>query len=327
MVGFPGRKERVLPGSHNLIVDYFYGSGGYSESALATNPGAIVMGAEANPRLAAFHLADSDRRIEAERIAYDAAMRLKAELNPQWNGKGTYGDLFPEDRVRLKEKWNEEVKAPFDSAAGLSIPEISNIQMASQLSLSSVGFGCDIRVSGNGLNIPPSAQKLRTFKKIIPFKKISQLESLVSSADLLEWEGKNAIALIDPPYVVPRWMRKTHKLLTACYPGHEPYGQATWDLYWRTIAKAMRSGAKTIAVANYYSPEMDAGVSALCSAFNYRIVQRNNFGAMTSQDMRHRFEHGKRSQAEGKLPHSDFEWILTRGKHRPIHDQGCIFFV
>lgn len=327
MAGFPGRKNRALPGGHNLIVDYFFGSGGYALSALDTNSNAAVVGAEANPRMAALHLADEAMRSDTLAAANGIARGLKSQLNPGWNGKGSYGELFPSDRDRLKAQWDKHIKTPFDSADGLPASQITALQAASQLLVSSLGFGCNIRVSGKGLNVPPNAQKVRGFRRIVPFPQIPNLESLAPTADDLQWEGDNAIALIDPPYVVPARTKRTHKLLTSCYPGHQPYGQSTWDLYWKTIARAMRSGARTIVVANYYTPDMDIGVSALSSAYNYRIIARNNFGAMTSQDMAHRYTHGKRSQEIRKLPHQDFEWILSRGKHRPDHDQGCLFFV
>lgn len=327
MAGYPGRKTRQMPDGHDLIVDYFYGSGGYSASALVSNPRASVIGAESNPRMVALHLADSDRAATVEAIANAAAIELKQTLNPAWDGRGSYGDLFPADRAQLGRKWIEKVKIPFDAAEGLAPDDLDDSALASQLLVSSLSFGCNIRASSNGLNVPPNAQKLRTFKQIVPFQKSDRLAFLLSDAAALEFDSKRAIALIDPPYAVPRHMRNTHKLLTACYPGHEPYGQVTWDLYWATISKAMRGGAKTIAVANYWSSEMDAGISALASAFGYQIVSRRNFGPLGSQDANHRFKHGRRAQAPGKLPHLDFEWILRRRSgFRAGHEQGCLFF-
>jgi hypothetical protein len=284
-----------------------------------------VIGAEANPRLAAYHTASKARRSEIEVIANRAAAQLRATLNSAWDGRGSYGDLFPSDRVALGEAWGRLVKAPFDLAEGLPISEVGDTAIAAQLLVGSLGFGSNIRTSRNGLNVPPNPQKLLRFRRIVPFPCIAGLH-LVSSASDLEFDGRDAIALIDPPYVVPTRTKATHKLLTACYPNHQPYGQATWDLYWETIASAMRQQAKTLSICNYYSSEFDCGVGALATAFNYQITARRSFGVMGAQGAGHRTKHGLRAQAPNKLPHMDTEWILERRRGRPRAEQGCLFF-
>lgn len=321
MVGYPGNKSKwqIPDGEYDRIFDLFIGGGGFSRAALRDNPHAIVFGAESNPIQRQFLMSDEELRAQALEIACERAKTLKLFIDPRWDGEGTYGEEYPEKRSSLGVAWHHLVKTPFDE--GMRGAVIEPVHIAAQLLVGTYGYGANIRSSGNGLNVPPNAQKIRLQTSNVPAR-IHQIREVVPHFKFLNIRGgRKTIVLIDPPYVLPARMRKTHQLLTACYPTHEPYGQKTWNMYWDSISMALSKGAGTIVVAGYFSEEMNGGIAALAQSYGYHCEMILHKPLQSQQKHRHREKHGKRAQKDGLLKPVDCEWRLIK-RERTIVSLG-----
>ena len=301
MAGYPGNKAgRYVPGIHaRTIVDLFMGGGGWTKAARRNNPDAVIVGAEASP-LQRANLQGVYREMAVE-TANVVRTYLQWAIDKRWDGTGCYGEKFPRGRQLLGLVWDEYVKDPYDEGM---MGNVDADALAASLCVSSYGFGTNVRISSNGLNTPPNAQKIRASKTVTPFDHFPDAH-IAEDFREVEFSRDGAIALIDPPYWLPPRMRKTHKLLTSCYPGHQPYGDATRQLYIDALEIA--TGSDVIIVAGYWSEELDQ----LIQADGYRKTAIR-MGELVKQDTRHRLKHGKRAQDKSLPKPVDFEWWLVR---------------
>jgi hypothetical protein len=311
MTGYPGNKEKwpITISKFDRVYDLFMGGGGFSRAALRVNPHAKVFGAEANPIQRRILLLSDAERSHILATTRERALVLKMFIDKTWDGQGTYADQYPGKRERLGEAWYHLVKTPFDIATRTG--EVDADALVAQVLLSSYGFGANVRISRKGLNVPPNAQKLRGgMPRLSPRVPAQKIESTYQKLRICG--GRNTLVLIDPPYCLPRRMYSTHKRLTSCYPGHDPYGEATWDLYWDSITRALDAGVGAAIVAGYYSYEMDYGIRLMASTRGYS-VEAISHGALQAQGRRdYRKEHGKRS-VDPNLPKPiDYEWRVVR---------------
>jgi hypothetical protein len=304
MVGYSGNKDkRAVPPPvkrYNYIYDLFAGGLGYSRAALRVAAKAKVIAAESNPvqrRLLECLRNRPDEIAFRQAVlehATEVAEALKRSLHPGWNGQGKYGEQFPEHRHILKSIWDELVKEPFDLALSTGIADVEAV--AAQILVLSYGYGSSVRTSANGLNVPPSAQKIKVQNVKLPIA-INNLQAIHSDYRhlLASMCHRRAVALIDPMYVLPPEMRESHRKLTKCYPDHEPYGKKHWDDYWTSISGCMQKFVETIVVAGYYSDKLDGGIYSLAAHYGYS-VELIKHGALQAQNKhKHGLKHGKRA--------------------------------
>lgn len=298
MAGWVGNKSSWMPvpGKWRVINDLFAGSLGWSKTHLRKNSKAIVHAAEANPIQRKFLLSSNvDRENYRERCDFVVA-ELKTAINPDWDGNGTYSELYPISHKALKTLWNRHVKAHFDHGM---FREVTDEAISAQLCVSVLGYGTNIRQSGNGLNTPPNAQKLRGHRNTVIDQRIRNLLSVKADfADMAIVGGEGSLSLVDPPYWLPKYMQITHRKCTSCYPGHKPYAEETWLLYIDSISQSLESGVHCCAIAGYWSDELDFDIRALAEHYGYDCDEPISHGALATQrnGHRHREKHGKRSQ-------------------------------
>jgi len=297
-MAYPGNKgKREVPKGFTKIYDLFTGGGNWTLAVLRTSPNAVCYGAEANPMQR--QILRGMAKIGLHH-ACDVACRLKASLNPAWSGKGEYGKEFPDDWQRTGKIWKHEVKRPFDEA--LAGCEIKAEHIAAQLLVSTYGYGTNIRTSGNGLNVSPNAHKIKHRNVDLPIVPVYQ--SVASSFDQIQIQGgRNTIVLIDPPYWMPPATRSSHKLLTSCYPGHQPYGDCTRDFYVKSIVMALEANAGYIIVAGYYSDELNDIVLGLGQGYYQSVLKFESLNKQASRH-KHRLVHGNRSASVDLLDKS-----------------------
>ncbi len=305
MTGYPGNKSAWQVPAINapIIHDLFMGGGGWSRAALRANPRARVVGAEINPIQRA--ILRGDGLDESMQLAIGIAGLLRDCIPNSWDGTGKFAEQFPEARARLGEVWRQWVKAPFD--AGYR-GDVDHAAMVAQICVSSFGYGANIRSSGNGLNVPPNPQKIRRGVPICP-QRVPNLAAVYPDFRQMP-PIANGIALIDPPYWLPKRYSRTHQRLTACYPGHKPYSSETYQLY--ADALQLAKSADLILITNYFSDEMDQLVRSLGLH-----TQTITHGVLQSQGRhRHRLTHGGRSHPNNLPSPVEVEWICSRNPLR-----------
>lgn len=327
MVGYPGSKRKwktpdtVAP--YTRVYDFFLGSGGWSVAASANAAKRCkYYGAEANPIQRALLTITPERLQRCLQLATKAAVTLKLFIHPKWGGTGTYADYYPDSRDNgIATAWAYLVKVPFDRAMISGVVDDDGI--AAQILVSTYGYGANIRISGKGLNTPPNMQKvLKQWPKVQ--NKALCLDGVANDFRVLDViGGKRTIALIDPPYWMPESAKKTHKALTACYPGHKPYGAETKQLYIDAIEKALSADVGVCCVAGYYSDALDSIIKDLARYRGYS-VEVVSHGALVTQAVKHhhRKTHGKRSAKPGLLPNIDTEWVLRRNQNMVVLTGG-----
>jgi hypothetical protein len=298
MVGYPGNKSNWIPvpGQWRVINDLFAGSLGWAKTHLRKNSRALVYAAEVNPIQRTFLLSDNLSRASYREICDFIVADLKTAIHPEWNGQGTYSELYPVEHANLKTLWNRHVKANFDNGM---FREVDRYAIAAQICVSALGYGTNIRQSDNGLNISPNAQKLRTHKNTVIDRRVPTLQSVAADfADMAIVGGERSLSLIDPPYWLPKYMQITHRRCTSCYPGHKPYGAETWQLYIDAIVQSLKAGVHCCAIAGYWSEELDLDIRALAEHFGYDCDEPISHGALATQrnGHKHRKTHGNRSQ-------------------------------
>jgi hypothetical protein len=295
----------------------FMGSGGWTISALEMNPGVPVWGAEKCPLQREILLADDRLMSKAEEIALDALEHLTVLLPDEWpemlaNDRSLrFHKTFPQHRKRVAALWTRLVKGPIDAVYlhGLA-PDARAI--AARLLLARYGFNGNVRISSNGLNISSGIDNLYSKTGVAKPCRIPGLQDVTGDWRQLEIKP-DSLVLIDPPYVVPKRMAETHKKLTSCYPGHEPYG--SWTEYQESIGHALAARPIAVIVAGYYSEELTQVIEEICDPLGYAVVEGVDHGPLQAQSNHaHNRSSGQRSAHEGLKPLHDYEWrILPMG--------------
>lgn len=308
MVAYPGSKRgwTVPANNYTRIYDLFAGGLNWSKEARKVSPKAKIHAAEANPIQRALLTITPKRLERVINIATQKAATLKLFLNPKWGGTGTYADYYDTDQ--LTNAWRYVCKVPFDRGmAG----DVDDEAIAAQIIVSTYGYGANIRMSGNGMNISVSHQKLLTQWPSAPeTMRVTNMFSDYRDMTILGYA--RGIALIDPMYWMPMQLKKTHKTLTACYPGHNPYGDDGYEMYRDSIDRCCRVSMGTVLIAGYYSDELNALVQDMARYYGYNVNIVSHGKADTQANKhKHRQSHGKRSAREGLLDNIDTEWQLT----------------
>jgi hypothetical protein len=308
MVGYPGSKRgwTVPQKNYTRVYDLFAGGLNWSKEVRKVSPKAKIHAAEANP-IQRTMLTISPKRMErVMAIATEKAATLKLFLNPKWGGTGTYADYYDTDQ--LTQAWRYICKVPFDRGMAGNVDDEA---IAAQIIVSTYGYGANIRMSNNGMNVSVNHQKLlKQWPKSPDRFKVTKM---VGDYRQMEIKGYDrGIALIDPMYWMPVASKKTHKALTACYPGHNPYGDDGYETYRDAIDRCCRVTVGTVLIAGYYSDELNALVQdmARCYGYNVTIISHGKADTQANKH-KHRQTHGKRSAKSGLLDNIDTEWQLT----------------
>jgi hypothetical protein len=308
MVGYPGSKKgwSVPTAKYTRIYDLFAGGLNWSREVRKVAPKAKIHAAETNPIQRAMLTITPARMKRVMTIANEKAATLKLFLNPKWGGTGTYADYYDTDQ--LTNAWRYVCKVPFDRGMGGQVDDES---IAAQIIVSTYGYGANIRMSSKGMNISVNHQKL--FKQSPkPPEKITLTKMFSDYRDMPIKGYDRAIALIDPMYWMPVRCKKTHKALTACYPGHNPYGDDGYEMYHDAIERCCRVKMGTVLIAGYYSDELNALIinQARYHGYNVNVISHGKADTQANKH-KHRQTHGKRSANVDLLGNDDTEWQLT----------------
>lgn len=308
MVGYPGSKKgwTVPTGHYTRVYDLFAGGLNWSREVRKVSPKAKIHAAEANPIQRAL-LTITPKRLERVMIiAKEKAATLKLFLNPKWGGRGTYSDYYDTDQ--LTNAWRYVCKAPFDRGMR---GDVDDEAIAAQIIVSTYGYGANIRMSGKGMNISVNHQKLLV-QWPTPPDNLRVTKMVADYRDMAIKGYDRGIALIDPMYWMPRSCKKTHKALTACYPGHDPYGDSGFEMYRDSIDRCCKVSMGTVLIAGYYSDELNALVQDMARYYGYNVNMISHGKADTQANKhKHRQSHGNRSAKAGLLDNDDTEWQLT----------------
>jgi len=151
------------------------------------------------------------------------------------------------------------------------------ILAAASLVIRKLAFGGIVRCSKNGkLNVTYSKLQLPELLKWeyrfppqppIPIHLDQDWSDAVTTFS--DSEAVEAIALVDPPYYVPR----RYGRVTPCYPNHKPHSPDTLDLFLDCTSSLLSTGrCSRIICTNYYSPETDDAIRAIASQYNCPIT-------------------------------------------------------
>lgn len=321
MVSYPGNKARYDLGdlgTFSEVYDFFMGTGGFTIAA--DQPGAIVYGAEANPcqrwLLQIVNSGDQVYQAELLSLASNTAKELKALLEPTWDGKGTYSALYPDSHKVIKALWIERVKKPWDlvmmqgQPAGLEA-------VAAQVLIGTYGYAGNIRSSGNGLNSPFNAQKLKTARPVLPKPVPGYLREVYNHYSGLE-PSEGSLCLIDPMYWLPRCYKTSHQKCTSCYSAligghlvrHDPYNPDGLIDYTATVEKAMVAQAKTVLVTGYFSVTLNRELVRLGLVHGY-LGTYKELKPLATQGHRHRLIHSDRSVRQDLPKPIEGLWTFT----------------
>jgi hypothetical protein len=308
MVGIPGSKKgwSVPDAKYTRIYDLFAGGLNWSREVRKVSPKAKIHAAEANPIQRAMLTIKPARMKRVMTIANEKAATLKLFLNPKWGGTGTYADYYDTDQ--LTNAWRYVCKVPFDRGMAGNVDDEA---IAAQIIVSTYGYGANIRMSSKGMNISVNHQKLLK-QSPKPPEKITLTKMFSDYCDMPIKGYDRAIALIDPMYWMPVSAKKTHKALTACYPGHNPYGDDGYEMYRDAIERCCRVKMGTVLIAGYYSDELNSLImdQARYHGYNVNVISHGKADTQANKH-KHRQTHGKRSAKADLLDNIDTEWQLT----------------